>query len=48
MDCNGNDDAPDDNLYEWPTDFETPKYKESNEAYVDAGLERPRHKQLIV
>jgi hypothetical protein len=25
MDCNGNDDAPDDNLKERPTDLETPK-----------------------
>jgi hypothetical protein len=48
MDCNCNDDAPDDNLNERLTDFETPKDKESNEAYMDARLYRSPHIQLIV
>jgi hypothetical protein len=48
MDCHGNDDAPDDNLEERPTDLETPKYDESDEAYMDASLERSPHVQLVV
>jgi hypothetical protein len=48
VDCNGNDDAPDDNLNEGLTDLETPKYEETDEAYMDACLERSCHKQLVV
>jgi hypothetical protein len=48
MDCNGNDDAPDDNLKERLTDLETPKYEQRNEAYMNGCLERFRHKRFVV
>ena len=46
--CNGNDDAPDDHFNKRPTDLKTQKYDETNEAYMDAYLERSPHIQLVV
>jgi hypothetical protein len=44
MDCNGNDDAPDDNLNERLTDLETPIKEQNYEAYMDGCLECSCHK----
>ena len=48
MDCNGDDDAPDDNLNERLTDLETPIKEQNDEAYVDGCLECYSYKQLVV
>ena len=44
VDCNGNDDTPDDNLNERLTDLETPINEQNDEAYMDGCLERSCHK----
>ena len=48
MDCNGDDDAPGDNLNERPTDLETPVKEQNNEADMDGCLQRSCQKQLVV
>jgi hypothetical protein len=48
VDCNGNDDAPDDNPNERPADLKTPVKEQNHEADMDGCLERPCHKQFVV